>query len=208
MSKFNIGADTKSTNVVHFTPGIQKGFLKSVKVKTVGKEDKEQEALVFNFVSSLKGDVTTLIFDHTEYQLDETNEKFVKNFEAFKSRIKHIYEAFGIFPTEGINVEGENPTFLDFLKAIANTFNKNVGTETEPKTIYQGKRVNLKIILNSKDYIAFPYTPNFIEPADVKVSMLQITKYDKLVATPKANPFAANGGGYPDMGNANADLPF
>jgi hypothetical protein len=65
------------------------------------------------------------------------------------------------------------------------------------------------LIYNNKDYLGFPYAPNFIEPASNKVSMLQINpKYDKIVVTPKANPFNTNAGAYPDMANGGTDLPF
>lgn len=188
MNKFSITSNVKSVNTVPFSAGITKQefpvgvFLKSVSVESKGKEGQEADALVFHFVSDLNPAKTAKESTHIEFQIEETDAKFAEKLTAMQSRIKHIYEAFHPFPTEGINVEGENPTTLDLLKAVAAAFNANIGTPEEPKTIFTKQPVHLKLIYDKNDYLKFPYSPNFIEKASNKVSILSINpKYDKLV---------------------------
>ena len=214
MSKLKIGADVVSKNRVNFDGGIHTGYLKEVGIKLTGKEGEEKETLVFNFVSSINPkDLIVKEFNHNEYQIEETDAKFETKFEALQKRIKHIYEAFAPYPVSGIEVP-DNATFLDLLKEIANHFNKNINEGIEGKeanTMFQGRPVRLKITYNNKGYTQFPYSPNFIEPASNKVSMLQINPtYDKITPPIKTNIFEQGGGnsaGYPDLG-AGDGVPF
>lgn len=199
MSKFAITTETKSTNKVLIPTGITTAYLTEVKIHERGDAEKGQtwKGLMFKFVSTLTPNAPVVKeFEHFEFQIDETDAKFDTKLEAFNSRIKHIYEAFDTF--KGIEVTKEDASFLDFMEAIADSFNKK---DEQGKTMFEGKPVNIKIILQGKkDIPGFPYSPNFIERkrANAEQSILSINpKYDKLVATPKGNtniadPFASN----------------
>jgi hypothetical protein len=198
MSKFSITTETKSTNRVLIPTGISPAYLKSVKIAEKGDESKGStyQGLSFTFVSTLNDKQVVKEFEHFEFQIDETDAKFESKLAAFNSRIKHIYEAFA--PFKGITVDKEDASFLDFMEAIAVSFNE---VNDKGKTIFEGVPVNVKLVLSGKrDNISFPYSPNFIErkPVNESQSILSINpKYDKLVATPKAgmgnasDPFAA-----------------
>lgn len=196
---YEITNETKSTNKVQMAAGIVPAYLTSVAVETVGNPDKGEtwEVLSFHFVSTLDEKSPVIKhFTHSEFQLDEASDKFKENLSNFNSKIKHIYEAFA--PFKPISVTEENATFLDFLKAIAKSFNEK---NEQNKTIFEGKQVNLKLVYNKKDKLSFPYSPNFIEKfvKNSTDSMLSINpKYDKIVITSGTAP----------SGNAPDDMPF
>lgn len=210
---FSIGNDVESKGRVSFKAGLHKGvYLKSVGMAQVGKVGAEKDVLSFHFVSSLSNDVVPQEIVINELQLDETKEKYPASLKAFGARIKHIYEAFADYPAEGINVP-DAKSFLEFMQGIAAYFNINVGTPEAPRTVYQSKAVDIKLIYNDKSFLGFPYFPNFIQNTEKgkKNNILDIDPA-KDILTPTlrkkaADPFAGdegptpwgNDGGFPNV---------
>jgi len=203
MSKFGISQDVASTGRVSFGAGIkERCYLTEVAIKKIGKEGSEIEVLSFHFVSSIKDGIIPQEVTINELQLDESKPKFEKSLEAFNKRIKHIYEAFAPFPKDGFKAENAT-TFLEYMQAIADFFNTNVGTAEEPKTVFKGKEVDLKLTYSDKGYLGFNYSPNFIQGSGDRKrnNILVITPGDNLqmpAKTKKSNPFDNGEGGAPD----------
>lgn len=209
MSKFGIGADTKSSISAPFevTPEkpFNQAFLVSVKseLKKIEKGDdagKEKATLSFEFLSPDK----TKRHVQTYFELNQESEKFQKALEILNQKIKHLYEAFAPFPTNGIgNDLPEDATFADFYDAIALAFN-NPSNEETPKPIYKGKKCWVLLTYNNKGRLEIGF-PNFIELVTTQSNEKPLTLFVKdsdRVAKPVTN--AANPANTPIADDAPA----
>lgn len=160
MSGFGITQETKSENRVPFLAGINKGMLVSVEKKLKGKEN-AYTVLAFTFK-----DVENIrTFEHVEWTLNIDDEKFDVKMNGMNSRIKHLYEIYKPFPSEGIGTKAKN--FDEFFDAVVTAFN----THDDGGKIFTYKKENkelfkviwLKTVYNKKGEINFPLSPNFVE---------------------------------------------
>ena len=200
--EFGITADLKSTNTAAFKAGIQKGFLTSVKCEQ--RQNKKDETapftvLVFSFVD-LEG---ARKYDHVEWVVNGEDAKAKDKVKASNVRIKHIFESYLTFPTNGIGVTAKS--WEEYFNAIVKAF-ETMGKDGKPifKT-EEGKFIPIWLkftYFNNK--LGFPYSPNFIEKIkEGKETTLAIDKrYDIIEQTDAKSPM----GGHPGLdGNAVPD---
>lgn len=162
--RFGVSTETKSKNLTPFQPTeehpITLGTLVNVKtdVRKIKKTEEEVTVLVFEFKDVEK--VRTHF--HTEWRVDEGDKDEQVKMDGMNARIKHIYEEYQAFPTEGIGMNAES--FDQFFEQVAEAFNTN-GKDGTP--IYKDIRVWIKVTYNlksaSKAQLGFPLSPNFIE---------------------------------------------
>lgn len=222
---FSIGAETSSSNIVNFPGGFNKAELVMVKAHEVGKGEQKYPVLDFKFVSLDR--INSFI--HREFipkgkatAKENIDQNYITRKGWFNSRVKHIFEQYATFPTEGLGkgVKGWGELF----SKIAEVFN----TGNNGKEIYfrrDGETVTcipvwIKNTYSSGGDIQFPLLPNFIEKitpetnASGKPKTLEHTKFDtfKMPEVNKEKPSNAMGsngvvGGAPVAGN-NSDMGF
>ena len=160
---FGVTVDTKSSNLIPFIPTehdpIPMAFLRKVESTIRDVQGDDKNVLIFTFTD--KDNKRT--HQHTEWMLDRwtDDDDRDKKINALNARIKHIYEAFAEFPSDGIGLEAES--WKDFFDAVATAFNTN-GKEKTP--IFSNVAVWLKIAVSKnavKKGLQIPYAPNFIE---------------------------------------------
>ena len=203
---FGISADERSSNTIPFECGFPQAILTKVEAKEVGKNEKFF-VLNFNFYSPDKN--KNLV--HTEFiptgkaNSKETEaENLKKNRQMFNSRIKHLYEAFRVFPENGIGKTAKN--WNEFFTMIAKAFNEdNNGNGIYMKIDGEKKSyitVYLKTVYTKKGEISLPAVPNFIERIDAsnmdKPKKLAFTNYD-ITAKPQLAPPANMMGSVPSV---------
>lgn len=136
-------------------------------VQVVSKENHEKrdggltDTLQFIFVDKDKRQ-----YIHTEYKVDDGDEKAQVKLEGMASRIGHIYESiFGKVPENGLGTDAE--TFIDFFRAVETAFNSkiiNKGEGENATKVKQYTQVFLYIKLTYyKNRLGFPLSPNFLE---------------------------------------------
>lgn len=174
-TKFGITKDTKGGVKAPFPVTSQTPFHQAyltnveytLKKLEKGKDaGKEKGMLVFSFSSPDK----TKQHIQSYFELDTTHQKFDKMLDIFNQRIKHIYEAFATLTEEGIG--GDAETFRDYMKNIADAFNRPTkktegegddAVEVEVNNpIYLNKKVWLYLTYNDRGRLEIPF-PNFIE---------------------------------------------
>lgn len=195
-SMFGITTETKSKNNTPFQPTDQNpitlGYLVDVKRDTRElKAGGSKEVVVFEFRDIEK--VRTHY--HTEWELDPTDDDFETRMNGMKSRIKHIYEEFQAFPTNGIGATAQN--FDEFFDAVITAFSTN-GKEGTP--IYKDIKIWVKVTYNiksgAKAQLGFPLSPNFIERwREGKPTTLWVNKKYETLKQPESKAAAV---GLPD----------
>lgn len=146
-----------------------------------GESKKGNKFAAFHFVND-KGEVLV----HTEYEpSDEDQEKLDNKTLNQIKRFKHIITKF--VPDEKFIFEASD--FKSFVEKSIQILG----------TSYVGKKLRIKVVLNSNDYTTLPNYVPFIENMEVAKSKLSInTAMDKVVKgrpdvepTSQANPFTA-----------------
>jgi hypothetical protein len=160
MTGFGITQETKSGNNVPFLGGLNRGMLVAVKREEIGKNEKYNVlAFTFKDIENIK------TFKHIEWVIDSNDDKFTTKLNGMNSRIKHLYETFKPFPTEGIGTKATN--FEEFFVEVEKAFNTNDNGgkifthKKDDKEI--PKAIWLKTVYNKKNEINFPLAPNFVE---------------------------------------------
>lgn len=211
-----IGKEIVSQGVFYMSAGItpKPVYLKNVEVNTMYlKKDEEslqgeaREAaykgtLKFTFATpTLAGEeANEKIFTKMEFQLKEGVSPKAVN--ILFARIKHVYEAFGVWPEMR-----ECDDWKDLFTEVAKMFNEGNGG----KPIYKDangtpKPVWLHIVINDSKLPDFPDFPPFIEAAiKDKPTNLVIDNRKYIYKVPETVANVATGGGGP-LANLN-DLP-
>jgi len=145
-----------------------------------GESKKGNKFAAFHFIND-KGEVLI----HTEYEPSAEDKEKLENKTLNQiKRFKHIITKF--VPEDNFIFESEN--FEDFVKKSIEILGDN----------YIGKKVRIKVVLNSNDYTTLPNYVPFIENMEVEKSKLSInTAMDTIVkgkpdveANSTINPFA------------------
>lgn len=162
--ELGLGKEVQSTVKAPFgvtkAEPFHKAYLIEVKseMKTFEKganAGKAQAILSFTFVSPDK----TKKHVETYFPLDASKPTFKDSIGYLNQKIKHLFEAYAVFPDNGIGQGSES--FEAYYKAIADAFNGVVeGKEDTP--IYKSKLVWLYLTYNNKGRLQIPF-PNFIE---------------------------------------------
>lgn len=160
---FGVTTETKSQNIVNFNGGFSKAFLVDVKKDVIGKGEEKYTVLNFKFIDA-EGIRT---FTHTEWVLDSSDAKFAQKMNGMNSRIKHLYETFNTFPTEGIG--GGATSFEDFFDKVVASFDNNgvkiynnvKEGKITPKLVWL--KITYKTVGKQMGQTQFPLSPNFIE---------------------------------------------
>lgn len=222
MLKFGINKETRVTSAtpilvakkVENDPEFPNGwkFPTARLVNVVSKENHEKQdgsltdTLQFVFV-----DKDNRQYIHTEYKIDETDEKVQMKYEGMAGRIGHIYQAiFGSIPESGLGEGAES--FSDFFKKIETAFNSQVsevkkGEETKKVKTFSMVPLYIKLTYY-KTRLGFPLSPNFLERNNQgKPCMtLKINPSDQIEPS-KTNKASIPGmGGSPSMGGGD-DIP-
>lgn len=214
---FGITTETNSRNAVSMSGGINKAVLLSVKSEEIGKNEKYR-VLNFKFID-LDGIKS---FTHTEFipkgkattkQTEAQNYETKKN--GFNSRVKHIFEAYAPFPTNGLGQGATN--WESFFDKIATEFN----TLNNGKPVFQytkeDKQLNIPVWIKNtyttSGNLQFPMSPNFIERMSPEFTAPRILVIDKkydITVQPDQNKGGTPNmmGGNTGMHSTNDDLTF
>lgn len=103
---------------------------------------------------------------HTEYKLEEDDDKITEKLEGMSGRIGHIYASiFGSVPESGLGTGAES--FFDFFKKVEEAFNSQVITVGEGEEARQVKKYTSILVYIKLTYyktrLGFPLSPNFLE---------------------------------------------
>jgi len=205
MSKFGITTETKSSNAIPLDPPIRMengqykfptAKLVSVLSTEIEKKD-ETKVDVLQFVFKSGDNKKTHI--HTEWTIEDDDGKYETKMEGLNSRIKHMYEAFGVFPEKGIGTKAKS--FKGFFDAVAEAFNG------DDSPIYKGKPVWVKLTyFNNR--LGFPLLPNFIEAlVKDKACNLKVNLTYDTIETVKAPAGGGGAMGLDDLPTGEDDFP-
>jgi len=155
MSNFGITTETKSRNLTPIEPPYKgedgkyifpKAYLLSVKSHIfTNKDSEESKVLDFHFKATDGKE-----YIHREFLINEDDAKYQTKADGFNTRVKHIYEAFAVFPEKGIGTKAKN--WEQYFDMIAKAF----------EGVYEKSLVHIKVIyFNGR--AGFPLSPNFLE---------------------------------------------
>lgn len=185
MGNFGITKNTKSKNAVSIEAPtlLESGkysfpVAKGVSVESrvhLNKDGDESDVLDIKFMQANGKEYT-----HREFLPDDTRENYNKVVEGLQSRLKHIYEAFAVFPEKGIGTKAKDwKGFFDmYAEALSEVISANP--------------VHLKLVYY-KGRLGFPLSPNFIDKAveGKQTALLAVNlKYDQV--TQEATKAVAN----------------
>jgi len=123
MEDFGIGSETVSKTRVNFTGGFTKSILVGVKAAEIGK-DAKYFVLDFNFkdIEGIKSFQHRVFIPKGQANSKENEaDNYITRKNRFNACIKHIWEGFATFPTEGL---GKGATsWNDLFTKIADAFN-------------------------------------------------------------------------------------
>lgn len=141
-----------------------------------GESKRGNKFAAFHFVND-KGEILI----HTEYEpSDEDHEKLENKTLNQIKRFKHIITKF--VPEENFIFEATN--FEDFVNKSIQILGTN----------YVGRKLRIKVVLNSNDYTTLPNYVPFIETMEVTKSKLSInTAMDKVVKEGRPDVEVASG---------------
>lgn len=206
--KFGVTVDTKSSNASNFdSGGFKKVILTDVKFEEVGSKGIKYKTVGFYFLDheGIKS------FKHSEFLIDDNDKDFEKKLNGMNTRIKHIYEAFAVFPESGIGTDAKD--FEDFFNKVAIAFNTG-GPGGTP--IYKKDNISILVYIKLTYYgektdASFPLSPNFIERigSDSKGNVIDNSKHPKVLTInnkydkiEQPKPGANNSGGVMGGGGA------
>lgn len=209
--KFGITTETKAENNLRMNPPMplkeptaqfpnkwKFPIAKLVNVKAVSDfETKNGNTEVLQF--TFKGKDNS-IHTHTEWLIEDDDEKYEKRVEGMNSRIKHIYtQIFNTFPEKGIGTEATN--WKEYFAAITDAFNS---IKKDDKVVYPTVPLYLKLTYY-KSNLNFPLSPNFVQrvekdkPCKLEVNLQYDTVEQSKPSTPNGIPNIPGGQGGNDV---------
>lgn len=183
---FGMTKDVQSEGRVSFKGGIHRAIIAEVKkTKKKNKAETEEYVILEVVFKDLEG-----LASHSDlnFAISTSDGKFKSKLETFNKHLKHIFETFFPFPTNGIGLTAKN--FEEYIDALVTAFN----TSRDGKPIYMDKDgrhipVWVKFVYDEKNYLKVPTFPNFIEldkgeaPKKLQIDL----KNDKIKQTEKSS---------------------
>lgn len=137
-------------------------------VNVVSKENHEkQDGSLTDTLQFIFADADKRQHIHTEYKLEENDEKFEVKLGGLQARVGHIYQA--VFGKSPVGLGAGAKSFYEFFKAVEEAFNSKLvevkGKEGDvAKNIKEYTRISLYIkVVYYKSRLNFPLSPNFVE---------------------------------------------